>query len=266
MIEHTITGNPHGPTLVFIHGWPDDASLWRHQVAELDTDHRCVLLTLPNFGADPVKAGGLNFRELLDMLAATVEAVQPDDTPVTLVTHDWGAYLGYLFEQAYPQKVERIIALDIGGHVAPGSLKERLMIVGYQWMLILLWLLGGINAALGNFLTQWFASRLRVPRRQASVARSRFNYLYFYLWRGLLLPWWGQQLLRRYRPQCPVLFIYGRKKPVMFHSQRWLEIVEQAGGRWAGIDGAGHWFMESHSEETNREIRAWLPDQAPGAA
>ena len=30
-----ITGNPAGPTLVFIHGWPDDARLWRRQVAAL---------------------------------------------------------------------------------------------------------------------------------------------------------------------------------------------------------------------------------------
>ena len=56
-IEHTIEGNPDGPTVLFIHGWPDDASLWRKQVEVLGKTHRCVLLTLPNFGEQAEKAG-----------------------------------------------------------------------------------------------------------------------------------------------------------------------------------------------------------------
>ena len=47
-IEHLIEGNPEGPTLLFIHGWPDNASLWRKQAAALGGQYRCVLLTLPN--------------------------------------------------------------------------------------------------------------------------------------------------------------------------------------------------------------------------
>jgi pimeloyl-ACP methyl ester carboxylesterase len=257
-LEYTISGNAAGPTLVFIHGWPDDAGLWRSQVAALGSGYRCVLLTLPNFGAEPIKAGGFEFAELVAMLAATVEAVLPGGAPVTLVTHDWGAYLGYLFEQAHPDRVERMVALDIGGHLAPGSARERMVIAGYQWVLILFWLIGGVNAPLGDWLTQWFAARLQVPPRQAGTAKSRFNYPYFYLWRGMLLPRYRGQLLTRYRPRCPVLFIWGERKPVMFHSDRWLEIVAQSGGRGIGLDGAGHWFMETHPEETNRLLSEWL--------
>ena len=127
-LAYTVEGNLNGDTLVFIHGWPDDASLWRHQVAALGGDYRCVLVTLPNFGADREKPGGYDFPALVEMLARSVDDVRGADERVVLVTHDWGAYIGYMFEKAYPARVDKIVALDIGGHIQPQSVKEGLFI------------------------------------------------------------------------------------------------------------------------------------------
>ena len=254
--EYRIEGLADGPTLVFIHGWPDDASLWRKQVAALGADYRCVLLTLPNFGERPVKAGGFDFPELVARVAATIREVQPEGR-VGLVTHDWGAYLGYLVEQAHPERVERLAALDIGGHVQPGP-KEALMIVGYQWALVVCWWVGGLIPPLGTLLSRGVAKVIRVPSRQRANLRSRYNYPYYYLWRNTLLPWLNRRLLSRYRPQCPVLFLWGERKPMMFHSKKWLKIVADSGGRAEGIPGAGHWFMETHPDLVNERLRNWF--------
>jgi pimeloyl-ACP methyl ester carboxylesterase len=78
---------------VFIHGWPDNASLWRLQVDALAADFRCVLITLPNFGEQATRAGGFTFPELVEMITTTVREIQPEGK-VSLVTHDWGAYIG----------------------------------------------------------------------------------------------------------------------------------------------------------------------------
>ena len=255
--EYRIEGRADGPTLVFIHGWPDDASLWRRQVDELGSEFRCVLLTLPNFGASDVKAGGFDFPELLERIAATVRAVQPNGT-VGLVTHDWGAYLGYLLEQAYPERVSKMMALDIGGHVAPAGLKPALMIIGYQWSLIGAWLVGGLLPSLGALMSRGVCRVIKVPKRQTAKIRSRYNYLYFRLWRNMLIPWMRRRLLRDYQPGCPVAFLYGERKPVMFHSPRWLQTVTDTGGYSEGIAGAGHWFMETHPEIVNARIAAWF--------
>jgi len=256
--EYVVDGKPAGPVLVFIHGWPDDASLWRRQVAALQDDYRCIRIILPNFGRRAVRRGGMAFPELVAALAATIREVQTGGKPVTLITHDWGAYLGYLLEQANPDMIESMVALDIGGHVSPNKPGEALFILGYQWTLILFWLVGGLAPPLGDWLTRRFAAALGVPARQARTARSRQNYLYFYLWRALLLPWWRGQLLTRYQPKRPVLFLWGLKKPVMFHSDHWLATVRKSGGCAKGIGNAGHWLMESHAEEVNRAIRDWL--------
>ena len=185
--ECTIEGNPEGPTLVFIHGWPDNASLWRNQVAALANAYRCVLVTLPNFGEESVKAGGFNFPALVEILGATLSDVQPEGK-VTLVTHDWGAYIGYLVEQAYPERIERMVAMDVGGRAGKPSLRATFMILGYQWALVFCWLVGGLLPPLGNLLSRGVAKVVRVPDRQRANVRSRYNYPYFYLWQGMLLP------------------------------------------------------------------------------
>jgi pimeloyl-ACP methyl ester carboxylesterase len=255
--EYSVEGNPAGPTLVFLHGWPDDASLWRLQVAALGASFRCVLVTLPNFGATSVRAGGFDFPELLQRLAATVRQVQPAGR-VGLVTHDWGAYLGYLLEQHQPDLVERMAALDIGGHLGRPGLKSASFILGYQWALIAAWLVGGLIPPLGNLLSKGVGKVIKVPTRQRARLRSRFNYPYFYLWRNMLLPWRRAGLLGGYRPRCPVLFLWGERKPVMFHSPRWLQIVADSGGRAEGIPGAGHWLMETHAGIVNQRLTAWF--------
>jgi len=260
--EYTIEGKPDGPTLIFIHGWPDNASMWRKQVEALGKDFRCILVTLPNFGEDTVQAGGFDFPALVGRLAATIKQVQPDGK-VSLVTHDWGAYIGYLLEQAHPGLILKMAALDIGGHIEPLDIKSKLMIMGYQWSLITCWLVGGVIPPLGGLMTKGVGKVIRVPARQRAVIRSRYNYPYFYLWRGMALPWKRASLLGRYRPQCPVLYLYGERKPLMFHSPKWLQIVAESGGRAEGIAGAGHWLMETHHEVVNEKLSDWFKALLP---
>jgi pimeloyl-ACP methyl ester carboxylesterase len=257
--EFTIEGKPDGPTLVFIHGWPDNASMWRKQVEALSNNYRCVLVTLPNFGAQAVQAGGLDFPDLVGRLAATIGQVQPDGK-VGLVTHDWGAYIGYLLEKTHPGLFGKMAALDVGGHLEPAGLKSTLMIMGYQWSLISCWMVGGLIPPLGALMSKGVGKVIGVPARQREGIRSCYNYPYFYFWRGTMLPWKRARLLGRYRPKCPVLYLFGERKPLMFHSPKWLQIVADSGGRAEGIAGAGHWLMETHAEAVNEKLCDWFKD------
>lgn len=255
--EVETAGNPSSPVLFFMHGWPDNASLWRKQLAALSADYYCVAVSLPNFGSGQRKAGGHDFPQLVEGLAATIRQHRQDDQPVYLVTHDWGAYLGYRLQRDHPELVARMVALDVGGHAKPGSFKEAFFIIAYQWALVLCWLVGGVIPPLGNLLSRGVGKVVRVPRRQRAEMKSRCAYPYFYFWRGMFFRRWRSSLLGYYQPGCPVLYLYGKRKPVMFHSERWLQIVAECGGRSEGIDGAGHWFMETHPDIVNQAIAGW---------
>ena len=84
-------------------------------------------------------------------LQAVIEGLGPG--PVILVTHDWGAYIGYLYEKKYPARVKTMIAMDVGGHFQPATIRDGAMFVGYQWTLVTLWLVGGLVPPLGTWLT-----------------------------------------------------------------------------------------------------------------
>ena len=254
-LSYQVEGPEGAPILVFLHGWPDEASLWRHQVEALRGRFRCVLPTLPNFGDAPYESGGCDFPEIVDRLHRTIESL--GDEPVGLVTHDWGAYVGYMYEMKHPERVQTMAAMDVGGHFEPQSLKAAAMFVSYQWALAVFWLIGGLLPPIGTWLTRGLARLLKVPERQSSAVRSSWNYPYFYFWRATLVPWMRARRLGPYSPKCRVLFVYGAKKPLMFHTERWIEIVERGGGKCVGIEGASHWFMESHAAETNQLIVEW---------
>ncbi|HYM44763.1 MAG TPA: alpha/beta hydrolase [Solirubrobacteraceae bacterium] len=88
-IEYEDTGGS-GPAIVFVHGLIMDGSLWRHVVADLRRDYRCVLPTLP-FGAHrrPMHADAdLSMRGMAEILGEFIEAL--DLRELTLAMSDWG--------------------------------------------------------------------------------------------------------------------------------------------------------------------------------
>jgi pimeloyl-ACP methyl ester carboxylesterase len=88
-IEYDDTGGP-GPAIVFVHGLIMDGSLWRHVVADLRRDFRCVAPTLP-LGAHRHAMrpdADLSMRGMAMLLGELIERLELED--VTLVMNDWG--------------------------------------------------------------------------------------------------------------------------------------------------------------------------------
>jgi pimeloyl-ACP methyl ester carboxylesterase len=88
-IDYEDTGG-EGPVVVLLHGLAMDGSLWRHVVADLRADHRCVVPTLP-FGAHrrPMKPDAdLSLRGQATLVEDFVERLGLRD--VTLVQSDLG--------------------------------------------------------------------------------------------------------------------------------------------------------------------------------
>ena len=49
------------------------------------------------------------------------------------------------------------------------------------------------------------------------------NYPYYSTWTG------KYKRVKPFRPQCPMLFIYAKKKPFMFHAQSWIDELKELG-------------------------------------
>lgn len=252
------SGKRGAPILFFIHGWPDTKYLWRHQVAFFAHEYRCVCVTLPGYEtAGPY--WGHDFPELVTMLAEVLMKVKSDSSnqDMTIVGHDWGAYLCYLLDQSHPELSNRIITMDVGAHFKASSFAHGVFMLSYQGWLVAAFLVGSVMRPLGNAMTRALSNLFRTPRREK--VEARMNYMYFYMWRGLLLKHYRKRHLAKYKIEKPLLYLFGASKKFHFHSDRWVQMVNAAPGSEAvGLEGMSHWFMLQARDQTNELMGRWL--------
>lgn len=240
-------------TIVMVHGWPDTYRLWEAQVAFLKSRYRCVRFTLPGFDiAGPRRAYSL--EEICEFIRRVVERVSPG-RKVTLLLHDWGCLFGYQFYMRHPELVSRLVGVDVGdtkGLQYGIPRRQRYMILAYQWWLALAWRIGGRP---GDRMALRMKRWLRSPSDERFIG-SCMTYPYYLTWFG------GEQgyprQLRRFKPACPLLFLYGRRKPVMFHTQAWLDELRKGEKNRVIEFDTGHWVMLQQPERFNREVDGWL--------
>jgi len=274
-----VTVEGEGPeTLFFVHGWPDDEHLWDAQVAHLRGQYRCIRATFPHFAgrrqAEALghKPEGYDYVENAAILAATIRAACPDEA-VTLVLHDWGCVWGFLAMAELRGLVKAVVAMDVGPLSAflSGSLSRFAVIgmgLGYQYWLMMAYLFNRTDSALGrqiaDRMVKLFLSLIwRNPNKKAELEGDRITaaacYPYFYFQTG-----WGVRGAGpppgpgELEPPCPCLFLYGRKKPVKFHSPAWETHLKTRPDCKVVALNCGHWLQVERPAEVNAAMESWL--------
>jgi NAD(P)-dependent dehydrogenase (short-subunit alcohol dehydrogenase family)/pimeloyl-ACP methyl ester carboxylesterase len=85
-------GNPDGPTVVMVHGWPDSHALWDGVVPLLADRFRVITYDNRGVGpsSSPKRYTEYTMERLADDFAAVIDTVSPD-RPVHAIAHDWGS-------------------------------------------------------------------------------------------------------------------------------------------------------------------------------
>ena len=245
-----VKGPTGAHTLLFLQGWPDDASVWDEQVAALSARYRCMRVTLPNYRGTKEVRWGYSTGEVVDALAGVLREAASHG-PVTLVLHDWGAYWGYLLHGREPARVARVVGLDVAPHIA-NSPRGLAGIVAYQGLLLTAFLLGG---SVGDAMTRWMAARAHAPGDPHTI-QAWMNFPYRNFWLDLLT---GSVRSRNrdYWPHLPLLFVYGKHKPFQFHSRAWIDHVQASGGEVLAL-ACDHWVQRDPS--FTRRLQHWLAE------
>lgn len=93
-----VEGKPDGPTLVFVHGYPDNLHVWDGVVGLLKDRYRIIRYDVRGAGLSdaPRSLRGYRLTQLLADFRRVIDSVSPD-APVHLVGHDWGSIQGWEF-------------------------------------------------------------------------------------------------------------------------------------------------------------------------
>ncbi|MFC4002167.1 SDR family oxidoreductase [Prauserella oleivorans] len=234
----SITGPGDAPTLVCVHGYPDNSSLWDGVVAELSGRFRVVTYDVRGAGASDKPTDPAAYR--LDRLAADLAAVAEDVSPgrpVHLLAHDWGSI----------QSWHAVTGEWLRGRVASFT---------------------SISGPCLDHAAHWFRSGLRSPRRWRAVLRQALHSTYigfFQLPRLPELAWRtgvAARVVRRTEPHEPAPVISDAVHGLNLYRANMPSRLGEPAARYADVPvqvlaPIGDPFVTAPLQT---EIARWVPD------
>jgi pimeloyl-ACP methyl ester carboxylesterase len=240
-------------TIVMLHGWPDTHEIWQHQVAFFKSAYKCVTFTLPGFAKEDPSNYSLD--DIISKIELIIQTISPDKK-VILLLHDWGCIFGYEYAIRNSDKIEKMIAIDIGDASSKEfqeslSIKAKLMLFSYQITLALAWKLG---SNVGNIITKGMAKGLQARSNMDNV-HVGMDFPYAMRWLGSN---GGMNSLQTIHPKFPFFYTYALKKPFLFHSESWIKEIKSNPSNKVQSFDCGHWVMVDKAKEFNTSIKEWL--------
>ncbi len=243
-----------GP-IVFIHGWPDSVLLFRPFCKAMRAQATCMNVAFPGSDVpDPDPEASLfindghrakSFKKATRALWLTVNA-RFKGRRITLVAHDWGCALAYMFQEKHPNLVKSIVTMELG-------IRQNFHYPSTKFFLTY-----AIPLALSSVL-----SKKRVRARSIQLKGSG---------EGCETAWpycRPVEILRllKYKPQkdVPMMFLFGDEpENKRAYDTKWLLLVKGACTRSevCGFEG-DHWFVEARQQEVCDKIKLFLGFSVP---
>ncbi len=251
-----------GPAILLMHGFPDDADLWRHQIPVLvDAGYRVVAPDLRGFGdtdkPDGIDAFGI-FNSVADMRALLdTRGIER----ASVIGHDMGAGVGWLLAIADPGRVERYIAVSVGH---PGAFtRATFSQMKASWYTFFFQFEGVAETLLVKddwaLMRAWLASHPDADNRIAALQRSGALTAGLGWYRANVRPEvWGLDIDYP-KITIPTMGIWS-SADFALNEEQMSESEEFVAGPWRyeRIDGAGHWVQLEKPEIVNALLLDFL--------
>ena len=140
-----------GPIVLCLHGFPDNAGSFRHQLPVLaEAGYRAISLTLRGYEPRSIPTDGdYTIETVATDILAVIDSLNAG--PVHLIGHDWGAAVAYVAAAAAPERFRSltVMAVPHAGRFARDGLR-------IPRQLRLSWYMGLFNIP---WLSDWIVSR-----------------------------------------------------------------------------------------------------------
>lgn len=275
-IRHAFLEQGEGRLLLLLHGFPDNAHSWEHQIPVFSrAGYRVVAPFLRGYPPSEIPAGAYYDRATLAQdIAALIDALG-GGAPADLVAQDWGAAVAYGVLGAFPEKVRRAVLLAVPHPVQIRRTLKRSpkhVLRSFHWFLFQLpWLPEALCRA-GNFafieFLWWlwspdYRDREHVARIKRMLAEPGAMEAALAYYRAALKPAFQDPALAELRARldrptpAPTLVACGSRdmRREMLPGQREFFTGPY---EWTTVEGAGHFLHREKPDEVNRLVLDWL--------
>jgi pimeloyl-ACP methyl ester carboxylesterase len=118
-----------GPPALFIHGVGTNALLWRHVIAAVAADRRCIAVDLPLHGRSPLQEGQpLGLAAFAQLLEAVCDELTLD--AVDVVANDTGGAVAQILAVRHPERLRTLTLTNCETHdnVPPKAVKPAVIL------------------------------------------------------------------------------------------------------------------------------------------
>lgn len=275
-VELHVARAGEGPPVVLLHGFPENWTSWRHQLAPLVDAGFSVLapdLRGYHLSGRPAEQSAYQLHHLVADVAALVQNAGYHRTH--LVGHDWGGVIAWAFAAAHPELLRRMVILN-APHIhiylkkvrRPPQMLRSWYVGFFQLPMLPEWVLSAGGFAV---LRQMFA---RTPARKGAFSKEAIDQYIEPLSRSGALT----AALNYYRANLPLgvgetasaavidvetLVIWGERDPAL--GVELLDGLDQFAPhvRVERLSDVGHWVQNEAPEEVNRLLLQFLQQREP---
>ena len=265
-----------GPIVLCLHGFPDNAGSFRHQLPALaEAGYRAISLTLRGYEPGAIPADGdYTMETIATDILAVIESL--DTGPVHLIGHDWGAAVAYVATSAAPERFKSltVMAVPHAGRFAREGLRipKQLRLSWYIGFFSIPWLSDWVvqrqdYAFIRKLWRDWSPGWQPEPGVLDSVIQTlsqpgvRSAALGYYRAALSIKALLVSAEDAHYPVPVPTLALSGERDGCIAS-----EVFEQLmvaqdfpkGLTFSRIAEAGHFLHQEQPEQVNREILDWL--------
>jgi pimeloyl-ACP methyl ester carboxylesterase len=106
----SVTVGGKGPPVVLIHGYAEDARMWRPLAKVLASRFTVIAPDLPGIGDSSIPKTGIDMKTSAERIHAAVRSL--GHSKARVVGHDIGLMVAYAYAAMYPQEVEKLALMD----------------------------------------------------------------------------------------------------------------------------------------------------------
>jgi pimeloyl-ACP methyl ester carboxylesterase len=249
-----------GKPVLLLHGWPDSANLWRHQVPFLVANgFRVLTPDLRGFGRSdrPADVNAYAVRNSVSDAVALLDAYGVDAAYV--VGHDWGAAVAWTIAALHPERVRKLVAVSVPHPLSPVTLRQREM----AWYQLFFQFSGIAEASLQYNDWALFRELLRdngdINRYVVELARENALTASLNWYRANLAPHAPGPPASLPPVQAATLGIWSTNDHYIDGERmKMSERFVKGSWRYEQIEGASHWIPLDAPARLNQLISGWL--------
>lgn len=266
-LDITPTSTP--PVIIFLAGFPDTVKSWSRLKPHFESTHHVVTLALPDYESNKLnKFWGYSFTEIINNIKQLIHYYREEKgcKTIHLVGHDWGSYMVSLFSSRYPHLVTKLVLLDIGVMV-PTEMDVKTFLVNASYVLYLAFMFLLSRIIFDKFvlvligLYPWYFIGPCPYERSLPCAKNLYEikaymtYPYFHM---VFNPE-DKSIKLGKLGTIPTLYCYGTKKRVLYHTKRFLDILNKnPNSQIVELKDMTHWFHWTEPEKTAEILMDFL--------